>query len=132
MYQLSSQQSKDVSPFSSLATGASSTFLGLGLFGDGKDCFLQQFSGFFFGITAGEVIGFFNESVDSISVCSKKMYLTARRRAKPRVITCSMSILAILKRMHERRKEFNISHSFTILVNLQYPNEDLHNNKDIL
>lgn len=43
-------------------------------------------------------MGFFSERVDSVSACSKKMYLTARRRANPSVITCSISILAILKK----------------------------------
>lgn len=42
------------------------------------------------------VIGFFSESVDSVSTCSKKMYLIASSRAKARQITCSMSIVIIL------------------------------------
>lgn len=33
------------------------------------------------------------DSDDSVSVCSKKTYFTARSRASPRVITCSRSIL---------------------------------------
>lgn len=42
----------------------------------------------------GELImGLLRDSEDSVSACSKKTYLTARSRARPRVITCSRSML---------------------------------------
>lgn len=42
----------------------------------------------------GELImGLLRDREDSVSVCSKKTYFTARSRARPRVITCSRSML---------------------------------------
>lgn len=36
------------------------------------------------------IMGLLREKEDSVSVCSKKTYFTARSRARPSVITCSM------------------------------------------
>jgi len=64
----------------------------------GHGSFLQQVSVGRRGVRAGAdmVMGFFSDSVDSISDCSKKMYLIASSRAKARQITCSMSMVSIL------------------------------------
>lgn len=55
---------------------------------------LQQFSAAW-NFWAGEelIIGLLMDSEDSVSVCSQRTYFTARSRAKPRVITCSRSML---------------------------------------
>lgn len=84
-------------PFSSLETGTGSV-VGLcrDLGGDGS--ILQHSPATLRWPTAGPVMGFVNDRVDSISTCSKKMYLTAKKRASPKVITCSISMLVILGR----------------------------------
>lgn len=62
-------------------------------FGAGKSL-LQQFPGNMGFWLGGElIIGLMRDREDSVSVCSKKTYFTARSRARPRVITCSRSIL---------------------------------------
>lgn len=47
------------------------------------------------GFWAGEelMIGVLRDREDSVSVCSKRTYFTARTRARPSVITCSRSML---------------------------------------
>lgn len=46
-----------------------------------------------FCVGAEPIMGPLRDSEDSVSACSKKTYFTARSRARPRVITCSRSIL---------------------------------------
>lgn len=68
-------------------------FIVLGGFGAGRSLLQQSAAtrGFRGG---GELImGLLRDSDDSVSVCSKKTYFTARSRARPSVITCSRSIL---------------------------------------
>lgn len=54
-----------------------------------------QYSPETLGFWVGEelIMGLLREKEDSVSVCSKKTYFTARSRARLRVITCSRPIL---------------------------------------
>lgn len=45
------------------------------------------------GLVGEPAMGLLREGRDSASACSKKTYLTARSSARPRVITCSRSML---------------------------------------
>lgn len=86
-------------PFSALLADASGAILWEGMRGCAAGSFLQQVSVGHRGTRPATdvVMGFFNDSIDSISVCSKKMYLIASSRAKAKQITCSMSIVIILQ-----------------------------------
>lgn len=78
-------------PISSLQGGTGTVDLGA------EGALMQQVSLYCcVGLEVAIVMGFLRVSVDSISTCSKKMYLIARRRAKVRQITCSMSMVIIL------------------------------------
>lgn len=68
--------------------------------------FLQQVSVGLREVRAGAemVMGFFSDRVDSISTCSKKMYLIASSRAKARQITCSTSMVIILQAIKQDSK----------------------------
>lgn len=95
-------------PRSSWGAAAVTTILGAD--GRGGGSFLQQVSAARRELGAGADMGFLMDRLDSISACSKKMYLMARIRARARQMTCSMSMVIILygkkKSVIEKECEF--------------------------
>lgn len=66
-------------------------------FWTGKSLLQQSPAAQGLGVGAELIMGLLRDKEDSASVCSKKTYFTARSSARPRVITCSRSILADTK-----------------------------------
>lgn len=59
----------------------------------GKSLLQQSPANLGFWVVGELIMGLMRDREDSASVCSKKTYFTASSRARPRVITCSRSIL---------------------------------------
>ena len=116
----SSKTSPIDTPISALLPVAGTVMMGEGL----RDrrasvSFLQQVSVSCRRVRVGAdiVMGFFSDRVDSISTCSKKMYLIANSRAKARQITCSMSMVIILQGWRNKNILLKQRFDLKVLIN---------------
>lgn len=88
----------------------------------GRDLMQQSSVTQGFGLGVELIMVLLSESEDSVSACSKNTYFTARIRARPRVITCSRSILEREKVIYQWTQESimqTLQYSMVYLVSLR-------------